>query len=67
MSYCMRCVTRVTAPACFGVISSFTKTGAVLRTQKTRWLYFSFTLKTLQLHSLLKFKALELHITTIPE
>jgi len=36
----MRCVTHVTAPACFGAISSFTKAGAVLRKQETRFVVF---------------------------
>ena len=35
MKYCMRCVT---APECFGAISSFAKASAVLRKQET----FSF-------------------------
>ena len=46
----MLCVSRVTAPACFRVMSSFTKKEArtVLRKLETRLLYFSFKLKTLQ-------------------
>ena len=45
----MRCVSRVTATACFGVMSNFTKKRrSLLRKQETRLLYFSFTLKTLQ-------------------
>ena len=45
----MRCVSRVTVPAYFEVMSNFTKkTRSVLRKQETRLLYFSFTLKTLQ-------------------
>ena len=38
----MRCVTSVTAPECYGAISSFTKTSAVLRKQATLFIYLLF-------------------------